>query len=300
MRWKWRAARRDRRVCDSIGAAAARPGGEPCPRAGFVTGASAAQLGELWRGRCLAGRPSKTGGALLTDPQTSGGLLIACDAHPRRPSALAFEKAIRARDRRLGRARRSDRRRRRLSAPWRETGGREWESNPPETGSLPHSDLKSGRPTGDDSPPSARTGFGRSEQIQAMRVDPAQVALAQGHAMAVEEVEDLDRHLAAVVDPIAELRGGESAVVAPPDPQRSSSSPAPSTAERNGRAPLRRPAHAAYALEDAAQIVSARPVARRGRALLADGIAAPRREAARPFPRRLCPRATAAPHATEV
>src|SRR4029077_593860 len=32
-------------------------------------------------------------------------------------------------------------------------GGREWESNPPETGSLPHTDLKSGRPTGDDSPP---------------------------------------------------------------------------------------------------------------------------------------------------
>jgi hypothetical protein len=33
------------------------------------------------------------------------------------------------------------------------TGGGEWESNPPETGSLPHSDLKSERPTGDDSPP---------------------------------------------------------------------------------------------------------------------------------------------------
>src|SRR5690606_29043703 len=29
-------------------------------------------------------------------------------------------------------------------------GGREWESNPPRTGSRPFPDLKSGRPTGDD------------------------------------------------------------------------------------------------------------------------------------------------------
>ena len=34
-------------------------------------------------------------------------------------------------------------------------GGGEWESNPPETGSLPHTDLKSGRPTGNNSPPEA-------------------------------------------------------------------------------------------------------------------------------------------------
>src|ERR1700677_4861020 len=40
----------------------------------------------------------------------------------------------------------------RPTAP-RGVGGREWESNPPETGSLPHTDLKSERPTGDDSPP---------------------------------------------------------------------------------------------------------------------------------------------------
>jgi hypothetical protein len=33
------------------------------------------------------------------------------------------------------------------------SGGREWESNPPKTGSLPHSDLKSERPTRDDSLP---------------------------------------------------------------------------------------------------------------------------------------------------
>ena len=35
---------------------------------------------------------------------------------------------------------------------WR-CGGREWESNPPRTGSRPLPDLKSGRPTGDDSLP---------------------------------------------------------------------------------------------------------------------------------------------------
>jgi hypothetical protein len=32
-------------------------------------------------------------------------------------------------------------------------GGREWESNPPKTGSRPPPDLKSGRPTGGDSLP---------------------------------------------------------------------------------------------------------------------------------------------------
>jgi hypothetical protein len=34
-----------------------------------------------------------------------------------------------------------------------ERGGREWESNPPKTGSRPLPDLKSGRPTGDESLP---------------------------------------------------------------------------------------------------------------------------------------------------
>src|SRR5262245_54023990 len=37
-------------------------------------------------------------------------------------------------------------------------GGREWESNPPRTGSRPLPDLKSGRPTGDASLPSLGTG----------------------------------------------------------------------------------------------------------------------------------------------
>ena len=40
----------------------------------------------------------------------------------------------------------------------RDVGGREWESNPPKTGSRPLPDLKSGRPTGDDSLP--LSGFG--------------------------------------------------------------------------------------------------------------------------------------------
>ena len=44
-----------------------------------------------------------------------------------------------------------------------------------------------------------------------MPVDAPQVAPAQGHAMAVEELEDLDRDLAAVVDPVAKLGGGEGA-----------------------------------------------------------------------------------------
>ena len=42
-----------------------------------------------------------------------------------------------------------------------------------------------------------------------MRVDPSQVAAAQGHAVPVEELQDLDRDLAAVLDPVAEGGGGE-------------------------------------------------------------------------------------------
>src|SRR6202023_645365 len=45
-----------------------------------------------------------------------------------------------------------------------------------------------------------------------MLVDAAQIAAAQGDAMAVEEFQNLDRDLAAVVDPVAELRRGELAV----------------------------------------------------------------------------------------
>ena len=45
-----------------------------------------------------------------------------------------------------------------------------------------------------------------------MLVDAAQIAAAQGDAVAVEEFENLDRDLATVVDPVAELRRGELAV----------------------------------------------------------------------------------------
>ena len=50
-------------------------------QAGYSTGASHAQLGELRARRSSCRRVFKTGAArLLTDPQTSGGLLVACDA----------------------------------------------------------------------------------------------------------------------------------------------------------------------------------------------------------------------------
>ena len=45
-----------------------------------------------------------------------------------------------------------------------------------------------------------------------MLVDAAEVAAPQRHAVAVEEFEDLDRDLAAVVEPVAQLRGGELAL----------------------------------------------------------------------------------------
>src|ERR1700747_116552 len=51
------------------------------------------------------------------------------------------------------------------------------------------------------------------EQVQKMLVDPSQVAPLQGHAVAVEEVEDLDGDLAAVLDPVAKLRGGEDSAL---------------------------------------------------------------------------------------
>ena len=42
-----------------------------------------------------------------------------------------------------------------------------------------------------------------------MLVDAAQIAAAKRHAMAIEKLQDLDRNLAAVVHPIAKLRGSE-------------------------------------------------------------------------------------------
>ena len=94
-----------------------------------------------------------------------------------------------------------------------EIGGGEWESNPPETGSLPHTDLKSGRPTGDDSPPRSSPDWhvapNRSRRCRLIRRSSP---LRSVSAMPIEEVKDLDRHLAAVVDLVAELRGGKRAV----------------------------------------------------------------------------------------
>src|SRR5690606_27787130 len=50
------------------------------------------------------------------------------------------------------------------------------------------------------------------KQVQPAWIDPAEVASSHGHAMAVKELEDLDRHLAAVVEPVAQLGGAEEPV----------------------------------------------------------------------------------------
>src|SRR5690606_4596297 len=61
------------------------------------------------------------------------------------------------------------------------------------------------------SPPGA--GASDIKQVLPMRIDPAQVAAAQGEAQGIEEIEDLDGHLATVVHAIAERSGAEPAVV---------------------------------------------------------------------------------------
>src|SRR5215467_3212093 len=53
---------------------------------------------------------------------------------------------------------------------------------------------------------------GCAEQIEPVLVHAAQVATAQSDAMTIEELEDLDRDLAAVIDLIAELRSRELAL----------------------------------------------------------------------------------------
>src|SRR5262245_8529053 len=50
------------------------------------------------------------------------------------------------------------------------------------------------------------------EQIESVLVHAAQIAATQCDAMAVEEFQDLNRNLAAVVDLVAELRGRELAL----------------------------------------------------------------------------------------
>ena len=54
-----------------------------------------------------------------------------------------------------------------------------------------------------------------AKQVEPMRVDAAEVAAPQRHAVAIEELQDLDRHLSAVVEPVAKLRGDELAASAP-------------------------------------------------------------------------------------
>jgi len=49
----------------------------------------------------------------------------------------------------------------------------------------------------------------RAEEIQPMRIDATKIAAAQGDAVAVEELEDLNRHLSPVQHPVTELRGRE-------------------------------------------------------------------------------------------
>ena len=51
-----------------------------------------------------------------------------------------------------------------------------------------------------------------AEQVQPVFVDAAQVPAAQRNAVTIEEFENLDCDLAAVVHPITELRGGEFSV----------------------------------------------------------------------------------------
>ena len=76
-----------------------------------------------------------------------------------------------------------------------------------------------------------------------MLVDAAQIAAPQGDAVAIEEFEDLDRDLAAVVEPVAELRGGElrRSAASRRDRRRCRPSRRRSRAERNDRARPRRP-----------------------------------------------------------
>ena len=50
----------------------------------------------------------------------------------------------------------------------------------------------------------AAGALGGAEEVEAVRIDTAQVAAPQGEPVPVEEVEDLARHLAAVVHPVAE------------------------------------------------------------------------------------------------
>ena len=55
----------------------------------------------------------------------------------------------------------------------------------------------------------------KAKQVQASRIDPTQITLAQGHATAIEEFENLDRDFAPARRLIAELCGGEPGMSGP-------------------------------------------------------------------------------------
>ncbi|OJU51164.1 MAG: hypothetical protein BGO03_03290 [Mesorhizobium sp. 61-13] len=52
----------------------------------------------------------------------------------------------------------------------------------------------------------------RSKKIEPILVDPAQVSTAEGHAVPIKKFKNLDRYLAAVVEPVAHRRHGELSV----------------------------------------------------------------------------------------
>jgi hypothetical protein len=49
----------------------------------------------------------------------------------------------------------------------------------------------------------------RTKQIDPLRIDAPEITAACGDAVAVEELQDLDGNLAAVVESVAQLRGAE-------------------------------------------------------------------------------------------
>ena len=54
-----------------------------------------------------------------------------------------------------------------------------------------------------------------AEQVEPPPVDASQVAAADGDAVAIEEFENLDSDLSAIVEPVAELRGVEAGGIEP-------------------------------------------------------------------------------------
>ena len=60
----------------------------------------------------------------------------------------------------------------------------------------------------------------RTKQIDPLRVDAPQVAAARGDAVAVEELQDLDRDLPPILELVAELRGVPSNAVEAVEPRR--------------------------------------------------------------------------------